>query len=51
MEEAKAQFGNMESAMKQQLSQFRANASTDGSLYDDVMGQLPQPAPPDGAWP
>ena len=45
-EAAKAQFSNMEAAMRQQLSQFRANASSDDSLYDDVMGQLPQPARP-----
>jgi hypothetical protein len=48
-EAAQAQFSNMEAAMRQQLSQFRANASSEGSLTDDVMGQLPLPSrPPDG---
>lgn len=37
-EAAQAQFSNMEAAMRQQLSQFRANASSEGSLTDDVMG-------------
>ena len=40
-EAAQAQFSNMEAAMRQQLSQFRANASSEGSLTDDVMGQSP----------
>ena len=49
-EAAQAQFSNMEAAMRQQLSQFRANASSEGSLTDDVMGQLPLPSrPPDGS--
>eukprot|EP00964_Phaeocystis_antarctica_P011117 scaffold6115_cov57-Phaeocystis_antarctica.AAC.2 len=47
-EAAQAQFSNMEAAMRQQLSQFRANASSDGSLTDDVMGQPPPARPPDG---
>merc|ERR1712194_738295 len=37
-EAAQAQFSNMEAAMRQQLSQFRANASSEGTLTDDVMG-------------
>ena len=45
-EAAQAQFSNMEAAMRQQLSQFRANASSDGSLTDDVMG--PPTRPPAG---
>lgn len=40
-EAAQAQFSNMEAAMRQQLSQFRANASSEGTLTDDVMGQSP----------
>ena len=32
--------------MSTQLSQFRANASSEGSLTDDVMGQLPLFRPP-----
>ncbi len=36
-EQAKAQLGNMENAMKQQLNAFRRN-QTEGSFYDDVMG-------------
>jgi hypothetical protein len=40
-ENAQAQFSNIEAAMRQQLAQFRANASSDGSLTDDVMGQSP----------
>ena len=49
-EAAQAQFSNMEAAMRQQLSQFRANASSDGSLTDDVMGQPPPPARPPARW-
>ena len=45
-EAAQAQFSNMEAAMRQQLSQFRANASSEGSLTDDVMGQSPLFDPP-----
>ena len=37
-EQAKAQLGNMENAMKQQLNAFRRN-QTEGSFYDDVMGK------------
>ena len=49
-EAAQAQFSNMEAAMRQQLSQFRANASSDGSLTDDVMGQPTPPARPPARW-
>ena len=40
-ENAQAQFSNIEAAMRQQLAQFRANASSEGSLTDDVMGESP----------
>ena len=35
-EAAKANLGNMEAAMREQLRQLRANET--GSFYDDVMG-------------
>ena len=38
-DQAKAQLDNIQAAMAAQLSQFRANASQEGSLYGDVMGE------------
>ena len=38
-DQAKGQIDNIQAAMAAQLSQFRANASQEGTLYEDVMGE------------